>query len=71
MKFAIPVIAAAVLSASSASWCRADEAFAPSDPRFVVQTVIELTDQHALPGWDAGDFGAKLAPYLTSDFLRR
>ena len=69
MRLPVIVIAAAILSTSLTRPSRADEAFAPSDPRFVVQTVIELTDKHALPGWDAGDFGAKLGPYLTSDFL--
>ena len=35
----------------------------------MVQTVIELTDKHALPGWSDAGFGAKLAPYLTRDLL--
>ena len=69
MRPVIHVIAGIVLSACAASSSRADEAYAPADPRSVVQTVIELTDKHALPGWSDAGFGAKLAPYLTRDLL--
>jgi len=69
MRLIIQVIAGIVLSACASLSCRADEAFAPTDPRFVVQTVIALTDRHALPGWSDAGFGAKLAPYLTRDLL--
>jgi hypothetical protein len=69
MRPVISLLAGIVLSACAVSSSRADEAFAPTDPRSVVQTVIELTDRHALPGWSDADFGAKLAPYLTRDLL--
>jgi hypothetical protein len=69
MRSVTRVIVGIVLSACAVSSCRADEAFAPTDPRSVVQTVIELTDRHALPSWSDADFRAKLAPYLTRDLL--
>ena len=69
MRPIINLIAGIVLSTCAVSSLRADEAFAPADPRFVVQTVIELTDHHALPGWSDAGFRAKLAPYLTRDLL--
>src|ERR1700733_10024264 len=45
------------------------DAFPGSDPRSVVQTVIELTDRHAQPGWSEPGFATKLRPYLTQDLL--
>jgi len=69
MRPVINLIAGIVLSACAASSSRADEAFAPADPRSVVQTVIALTDRHALPAWSEASFGARLAPYLTRDLL--
>lgn len=54
---------------SSASVALALETFPPSDPRSVIQIVIDLTDRHALPSWDDATFGARLRPYLSDDFL--
>jgi hypothetical protein len=48
----------------------ADDAYAKADPRSVVQTVLALTDSHALPDWPEPTFAKKLRPYLTDDFLR-
>ncbi|MGO8797805.1 MAG: hypothetical protein ACLQJL_01820 [Roseiarcus sp.] len=69
MRLFINFVAGVILAASTISLSWALEAFPSDDPRFVVQTVIDLTDRHALPGWDDADFAAKLAPYLTRDLL--
>ena len=69
MRLIVTFIAGLILSICALTPSRAFEAFPSADPRSVVQTVIDLTDRHALPGWDAPDFGAKLTPYLTPDFL--
>lgn len=45
------------------------DAYPASDPRSVVQTVVVLTDKHALPAWSEPTFTTKLRPYLTADFL--
>jgi len=69
MRLLINLIAGIILAASAISSSCALEAFPSADPRSVVQTVIDLTDRHALPGWSEPDFAVKLAPYLTRDLL--
>ena len=58
-----------LLLATATSAAGALETFPAADPRSVVQTVIALTDRHALPSWDQPSFPSKLAPYLTADFI--
>lgn len=57
------------LALLSATGARALDTFAAADPRSTIQTVISLTDRHALPSWDEATFGVRLHPYLTDDFL--
>jgi hypothetical protein len=65
----VNLAAGIVLAVWAISPSLALDAFPAADPRSVVQTVIELTDNHALPGWDQPDFAQKLTPYLSADFL--
>ncbi|MGO9757382.1 MAG: hypothetical protein ACLPNY_12305, partial [Roseiarcus sp.] len=69
MRLFINFVAGVILAASTISLSWALEAFPSDDPRFVVQTVIDLTDRHALPGWSEPGFAVKLTPYLTHDLL--
>jgi len=58
-----------VLLAGVASSAFALETFPASDPRSVVQTVIELTDHHGLPSWSEPAFFVKARPYVTSELF--
>lgn len=69
LRLFVAVALSATALALAPSAARADEAFGPADPRFVIQSVVQLTDRHALPAWAARDFAAKLAPYLTHDLI--
>ena len=59
----------AVLALLAAPGAFALDAFPPSDPRSVVQTVIALVDRHALPNWNESAFAQKMRPYVTEEFL--
>lgn len=64
-----PLLALLAFALLALTPARALETFPSSDPRAVLQTVIALTDRHALPGWSDRDFQAKLRPYLTDSLL--
>jgi len=64
------VLIAASLAFAVAAVASTDAGQPPaSDPRAVLQEVITLTDQRALPSWSDRDFPAKLRPYLTDGLL--
>ncbi len=69
MKWPASLIAACIAAASVVLPAAALETFPSSDPRSVVQTVIDLTDRHALPDWSDPAFATKLRPYLTKALL--